>query len=172
MASATRRSMRGSFCRSAGSRTEHAASEQDAERPRARDVEGRTALDMVRPARARGVRVCVVGVNSSYGGEAAYYDDLDVREPVFRRRRASRSTHLDEGAWTPCPASKPGRGGPSKQKPATASITVEKLAEGIPPEDWTRCILRDCTRGQLRVDITTRRIGTGTAGKSERDAGI
>ena len=41
---------------------------------------------------------------------------------------------------------------------AQAEDTVEKLAEGIPPEDWTRCILRDCTRGQLRVDITTRRI--------------
>lgn len=66
------------------------------------------------------------------------------------------------------PASKPGRGRPSKkQKPATASITVEKRAEGIPPEDWTRCILRDCTRGQLRVDITTRRIWVWD-GKEER----
>src|SRR5208282_1860453 len=36
-----------------------------------------------------------------------------------------------------------------------------------PPEDWTRCILRDCTRGHLRVDITTRRIWVWD-GKEER----
>ena len=42
-----------------------------------------------------------------------------------------------------------------------------ETGEGIPPEDWTRCILRDCTRGQLRVDITTRRIWVWD-GKEER----
>ena len=81
--------------------------------------------------------------------------------------------HRNQHVWTEepglhVPASKPGRGRPPKtQKPATTSITVEKLAKGTPQQDWTRCILRDCTRGELRVDIATRRIWAWD-GKEER----
>ena len=35
---------------------------------------------------------------------------------------------------------------------------MEELAKGLPPGDWTRCVLRDCTRGQLQVDIAHRRV--------------
>src|SRR5277367_2321070 len=72
--------------------------------------------------------------------------------------------HRTQRVWTEepglhVPAPKPGRGRPSKKREAaTKSITVEKLAKGIPAEDWTRCFLRNCTRGQLRVDITHRRV--------------
>jgi hypothetical protein len=34
-------------------------------------------------------------------------------------------------------------------------------ARGIPAQDWTRCVLRDCTRGQLQVDIAHRRVWDG-----------
>ena len=37
-------------------------------------------------------------------------------------------------------------------------ITVDSLAKGFRPEDWTRCVLRDSTRGQLQVDIVHRTI--------------
>ena len=100
-----------------------------------------------------------MGVDGGYGKEPDFLRRLDDENETF-----VADVHRNQRIWTKepglhVPASKPGRGRPSKkQKPATASITVEKLAEGIPPEDWTRCILRDCTRGQLRVDITTRRI--------------
>ena len=41
---------------------------------------------------------------------------------------------------------------------AAKPITVEKLANGLLAQDWTRCVLRDSTRGQLQVDIATRRV--------------
>ena len=126
------------------------------------------ALDIVRRARARGIRFAWVGVDGGYGKEPDFLRRLDDENETF-----VADVHRNQRIWTKepglhVPASKPGRGRPSKkQKPATASITVEKLAEGIPPEDWTRCILRDCTRGQLRVDITTRRIlGLGRQGRA------
>ena len=126
------------------------------------------ALDIVRRARARGIRFAWVGVDGGYGKEPDFLRRLDDENETF-----VADVHRNQHVWTKepglhVPASKPGRGRPSKKpKPATASITVEKLAEGIPPEDWTRCILRDCTRGQLRVDITTRRIWVWD-GKEER----
>src|SRR5579863_4915893 len=158
MASATRRSMRGSICRSAGSRTRRAASGRGFPRPRARRCRRANSRSTSCAGRARGIRFAWVGVDGGYGKEPDFLRRLDDENETF-----VADVHRNQHIWTKepglnVPASKPGRGCPSKkQKPATASITVEKLAEGIPPEDWTRCILRDCTRGQLRVDITTRR---------------
>src|SRR5271169_3076486 len=97
------------------------------------------ALDIVRRARARGIRFAWVGVDGGYGKEPDFLRRLDDENETF-----VADVHRNQHIWTKepglhVPASKPGRGRPSKkQKPATASITVEKLAEGIPPEDWTR----------------------------------
>jgi SRSO17 transposase len=126
------------------------------------------ALDIVRRARARGIRFAWVGVDGGYGKEPGFLRGLEDANEVF-----VADVHRNQHVWTEepglhVPASKPGRGRPPKtQKPATSSITVEKLAKGIPPQDWTRCILRDCTRGELRVDIATRRIWAWD-GKEER----
>jgi len=37
-------------------------------------------------------------------------------------------------------------------------VTVEKLVNGLRRRDWTRHVLRDSTRGELRVDIAHRRV--------------
>jgi hypothetical protein len=47
------------------------------------------------------------------------------------------------------PETKPGCGRPwKKQQAATTPVTVESLAKGFRPKEWTRCVLRDSTRGQ------------------------
>jgi SRSO17 transposase len=126
------------------------------------------ALDIVRRARARGMRFAWVGMDGGYGKEPGLLRELDDANEVF-----VADVHRNQHIWTEepglhVPESKPGRGRPSKRcKPATASITVEKLAKGIPAEDWTRYILRDCTRGELRVDIVCRRVWLWD-GKEER----
>jgi hypothetical protein len=51
--------------------------------------------------------------------------------------------------------------------PRRPSPSRNWLANGIPAEDWTRYILRDCTRGELRVDIVCRRVWLWD-GKEER----
>ena len=57
------------------------------------------------------------------------------------------------------PPRRPGRGRPAKKQQASAApVTVESLVSGFVREDWTRRILRDSTRGPLRVDIAHRRV--------------
>jgi SRSO17 transposase len=117
------------------------------------------ALDIVRQARARGVRFEWVSVDAGYGKEPAFLRALEGMNEIF-----VADVHRDQRVWTENPALhvpevKPGRGRPSTKQQATATpITVESLAKGLRPEDWTRHILRDSTRGQLRVDIAHRRI--------------
>jgi len=117
------------------------------------------ALDSVRQARARGIRFAFVGADAGYGKEPGFLRALEDAKEVF-----VADVHRSQRVWTEepglrVPASNPGRGRPSKKrKAATTPVTVEKLAKGIAAQDWTRYVLRDCTRGRLRVDIATRRV--------------
>ncbi len=117
------------------------------------------ALDIVRQARARGMRFEWVGVDAGYGKEPAFLRALDEMKEVF-----VADVHRNQRVWTEepglySPEAKLGCGRPSKkQQAAVTPVTVESLAKAFRPEDWTRCVLRDCTRGQLRVDIAHRRV--------------
>jgi SRSO17 transposase len=117
------------------------------------------ALDIVRQVRARGMRFAWVSADAGYGKEPAFLRALEDMNEIF-----VADVHRDQRVWTEepglhTPETKPGRGRPTKRQQATATpVTVESLAKGLRPEDWTRHILRDSTRGQLRVDIAHRRI--------------
>jgi SRSO17 transposase len=109
--------------------------------------------------RERGVRFSYVGVDAGYGKEPAFLRALDDAGEIF-----VADVHRDQRVWTEdpglhVPAPAPGRGRPSKKQHAVATpVTLEQLAKGIPPQGWTRCVLRDCTRGELQVDIAHRRV--------------
>lgn len=115
------------------------------------------ALDIVRQARERGMRFGWVGVDAGYGKEPAFLRAVDALGEVF-----VADVHRDQRLWTEdlalrVPEAKPGRGRASKKQQARAiPIAAESLAKTLRPGDWTRCVLRDCTRGQLRVDIAHR----------------
>jgi len=117
------------------------------------------ALDIMRRARERGVRFGYVGVDAGYGKEPAFLRALDEASEVF-----VADVHRDQRVWSVdpalhVPAPTPGRGRRShKQQAASKPITVEDLAKGLSAQDWTRCVLRDSTRGQLQVDIAHRRV--------------
>jgi SRSO17 transposase len=117
------------------------------------------ALDIVRQARARGMRFNWVGVDAGYGKEPAFLRALDAMHEVF-----VADVHSTQRVWTEppdlrIPPSAPGRGRPAtKRQAATASVTVEALVATFGPVDWTRCTLRDSTRGKLRVDLAHRRV--------------
>jgi SRSO17 transposase len=117
------------------------------------------ALDIVRQARARQTRFEWVGVDAGYGKEPAFLRVLDDTKEVF-----VADVHRTQRVWTErpglaVPPPTAGRGRPAKkQQASTQSVTVESLVKGFGPENWTRCILRDSTRGQLRVDIAHRRV--------------
>ena len=117
------------------------------------------ALDIVREARTRGMRFGWVGVDAGYGKEPAFLRALEDMGEVFVAdvHKTQRIWTVEPGLRVPEAAS--GRGRPSKkQQAATAPVTVESLAKEFRPEDWTRCILRPCTRGVLQADIAHRRV--------------
>jgi SRSO17 transposase len=127
----------------------------------ARTMRAKTALalEMVRTARARGMRFGWVGVDGGYGKEPAFLRALDEMGETF-----VADVHCDQRVWTeppglhvPPPKSTRGRS-PSQQQAAVDGITVEKLVAGFGAHDWTRCTLRESTRGPLRVDIAHRRV--------------
>src|SRR5277367_1519406 len=96
MASATRRSMRGSICRSAGSRTRRAASGRGFPRPRGEKMsKSELALDIVRRARARGIRFAWVGVDGGYGKEPDFLRRLDDENETF-----VADVHRNQHIWT------------------------------------------------------------------------
>jgi SRSO17 transposase len=117
------------------------------------------ALEMVRAARARGMRFEWVGFDGGYGKEPAFLRALEDMGEIF-----IADVHCDQRVWTEppglhVPAAKSTRGpAPSKQQAAVDGITVEKLVAGFGANDWTRCVLRDSTRGRLRVDVAHRRV--------------
>ena len=117
------------------------------------------ALDIVRQARQRGMRFAWVGVDGGYGKEPAFLRALDDDKEVF-----VANVHSDQRVWTEppglhVPPAKPGRGRPTTKLQASGTpVTVEDLVKTFRPHDWTRMVLRDSTRGQLRVDIAHRRL--------------
>ena len=132
------------------------------------------ALDIVRQARARGMRFEWVGVDAGYGKEPAFLRALADMNEVF-----VADVHRTQRIWTEQPAlavppSHPGRGRPAQKRQASVeSVPVESLVtrfvsgswrtrnaevKGFGAADWMRCVLRDSTRGELRVDIAHRRV--------------
>jgi SRSO17 transposase len=117
------------------------------------------ALDIVRQARARGMRFAWVGVDAGYGKEPAFLRALDDTNEVF-----VADVHRTQRIWTEppelaVPPSQPGRGRPARKRQASGeAVTVESLVKGFDSGDWTRCVLRDSTRGELRVDLAHRRV--------------
>jgi SRSO17 transposase len=117
------------------------------------------ALDIVRQARARNMRFNWVGVDAGYGKEPAFLRALDAMQEVF-----VADVHSTQRVWTEepelrVPPSTPGRGRPAtKVQAATESVAVEALVRTFGAADWTRCVLRDSTRGELRVDLAQRRV--------------
>jgi SRSO17 transposase len=117
------------------------------------------ALDIVRQARARGMRFEWVGVDAGYGKEPAFPRALDDMNEVF-----VADVHRTQRVWTrqpqlAVPPSRPGRLRPAQKRQASVEpVAVESLVKGFAAADWVRCVLRDSTRGELRVDIAHRRV--------------
>jgi hypothetical protein len=113
------------------------------------------ALDLLRQARARVMRFAWVGVV----WQGTRLPAGAGRQRGIRRRCPSHPTDLDRTART-C-----GFAGPTRSRPSGAQAEGlggsghgGKLVQGFGSGDWTRCVLRDSTRRQLRVDLAHRRV--------------
>jgi len=103
--------------------------------PEARRMRSKTdiALELVRAARARGMRFGWVGVDGGYGKEPAFLRALDDMGEIF-----VADVHCDQRVWSeppglhvPAPQAKGQRRPPSKQQAAVDGITVESLVAGF-----------------------------------------
>ena len=129
--------------------------------PAARQLKSKSehALDLVRTARARGVRFQWAGVDAGYGKEPAFLRALDNAQVVF-----VADVQRTQAVWTQppeigLPSRRPGQGRPAPKLRASSNAeTVEHVAQRFRAEEWTRLTLRDSTRGPLRVDIACRRV--------------
>jgi SRSO17 transposase len=117
------------------------------------------ALEMVQAARARGMRFGWVGMDGGYGKDPAFLRALDEMGETFIAdvHATQRVWSEPPGLYVPAPQSTRGCP-PSKQHAAVENITVEKLVAGFGADDWTRCTLRESTRGPLQVDLAHRRV--------------
>jgi SRSO17 transposase len=128
--------------------------------PKARTMRSKStlALEMVRAARTRGMRFGWVGMDGGYGKEPAFLRALDEMGEIFVADSHGTQRVWNEPPGLHGPAQKAMGRPPRKQQAAVDAITVEKLVAGFGADDWTRCTLRDSTRGPLRVDIAHRRV--------------
>lgn len=117
------------------------------------------ALEMVRAARARGMRFGWVGADGGYGKEPAFLRALEDAGEVF-----VADVHCTQRVWreapglhVPVPKATRGRP-PSRRRAAADDVTVARLVTELRAKEWTRCTLRDSTRGPLTVDIAHRRV--------------
>jgi SRSO17 transposase len=117
------------------------------------------ALDIVRQARARGMRFEWIGLDGGYGKEPAFLRALDDMNEVF-----VADVHRTQRIWTErpelaVPPPRPGRARPTQKRQASVEpVTVESLVKRLGAGDWMRCDLRDSTRGALRVELAHRRV--------------
>ncbi len=172
--SATRRSMRGSICRSAGSRTRRAASWAGFPRPRARRCRrANSRSTSCARRRARGIRFAWVGVDGGYGKEPDFLRRLDDENETF----VADVHHLTNTSGQKEPGLRISRlqAGPraSVEEAETRHGVhhhVKKLAEGIRPRTGRAASCATARADSCGLTSRPAGSGSGTARKSERDA--
>ena len=117
------------------------------------------ALEMVRRARALGLRYAWIGVDGFYGQAPELLRTLDTEGEVFMA-----DIHSDQNVYLSDPApyrptAKSGRGRKpshyqSKQKP----LIVAQWVKQQPASRWQRKTLRDTSKGRLVVDMLHQRV--------------
>ena len=117
------------------------------------------ALEIVRHARANGIRFGWVGLDGGYGKEPWLLRALDGQDEVFVADvHKDQVIYLDDPApAVPVSDCKGGRK-PKLLQAKCEGIRVDKWLAEQPKEVWQRVTLRDTTRGKLKVEIICRRV--------------
>ena len=141
--------------------------------PAARQLRSKSeqALDLVRTARARGVRFQWVGVDAGYGKEPAFLRALDDAAVGFVADvPRTQSVWTQRPSWLADPTARTGRPATKRQASSHAD-TAEQVAQSFRAEDWQRLTLRDSTSGALGWISPVGGSGCGTARKPTRGPG-
>jgi SRSO17 transposase len=117
------------------------------------------ALEMVRQARAGGMRFNWIGADAFYGMDPAFLRALDAAGECFVIDvHRDQFIHLqDPKPYVPCPKNKRGRK-PTKLITDKPAIRVDAWAAGQSDEAWQTARLRSSTRGELIVQVLHRHV--------------
>lgn len=108
------------------------------------------ALEIVRRARANGVRFDWIAADGTYGQDRALLRALDDAGETF-----VVDIHRDQRVFLEEPAARvPGK--PAAESPA--SLRVDAWAQQAPAADWQSLWVRHTTRGELRVEALHARV--------------
>ena len=117
------------------------------------------ALEMVRRARANGVRYNWVGVDGGYGKEPWLLRALDADGEVFVADIHKNQLIYLTDPGLHVPEKKPGRGrGPARLHAQAKPVRADAWVAQQPAHAWRRVTLRDSTRGKLEVEILRQRV--------------
>jgi DDE superfamily endonuclease len=101
-------------------------------------------------------------------GEPAFLRALDDEQLGFVADVPRTQAVWEQRPEIAVPPRRRGQGRPAtKPQAASRAVTVEQLARSFRAEDWTRLVLRDSTRGPLRVDIACRRVWVWDGAEAE-----
>jgi SRSO17 transposase len=134
------------------------------------DIEFKTksqlAHEMVRDARARGIRFTWLGFDGGYGKEPIFLNALEDDGEIFMA-----DVHKDQPIYLEDPApylpEKKGRGRtPTRLVAAATSMRVDKWVAEQPEESWQRIAFRESTKGRLQADFLIQRVWTWNKSES------
>jgi DDE superfamily endonuclease len=100
------------------------------------------------------------GFDAGYGKEEpAFLRALEDGGEVFVADVHRTQQVCPEDPGLHVPERPPGWGRRTRKLVAARKpVTLEAFVKGLAPQAWTRCNLRDSTRGPLRVDVAHRRV--------------
>lgn len=126
------------------------------------------ALEMVRHARAQGMRFHWVGADGGYGKDPQFLRGLaDAGESFVVDVHKNQRVYLED----PRPAVPPRQGqkgkAPSRLRTEVENHEVEAWAKRQPRNAWQRIRFRDSTKGVLRLDVLYRQVWLWDGKESE-----
>jgi SRSO17 transposase len=117
------------------------------------------ALEMVAHQRALGVRFAWVGMDGGYGKEPALLRSLEAQGETFVADIHKDQRLYLEDPQPKVPDSQAARGRkPSCRQAQTDPVRVDQWVATQPETAWQPRVLRDSTRGALRVEILHQRV--------------
>lgn len=117
------------------------------------------ALEMVAHQRTLGVRFAWVGMDGGYGKEPALLRGLEAQGEVFVADiHKDQRLYLEDPAPTVPPRAATRGRKPSRRQAQTVPVRVDHWVAEQPETAWQPRVLRDSTRGALRVEILHRRV--------------
>jgi SRSO17 transposase len=118
------------------------------------------ALEMVRYQCQQGIKFAWVGADGGYGKEPAFLRELDDMDEIFVVDVHKDQLIYLEDPHPIMPQKKSNQRGrkTSRYQAQTQPVRVDHWKEALPETAWQRYKLRDCTKGELIVDIVHRRV--------------